>query len=757
MGKTIQNDLAEQLRLQKESLSTLLNHMPAMTFTKDVETGVYLACNQAFAEYAHKETPEGVAGLTDYEIFDHSIAAHFVDDDQKALSMDKPYVFYEDVADAVGNPRQFQTTKLKFHDENGRLCLLGMSMDVTEMERVKKEREKAEAAYQEAYIRFSALNNNLIVLYLIDPETDQYSELISSSNFEKLQIEKQGENFFSMVDEKSLQMVHPDDQELFHSQVTKENIIGVIEQDGMFMLDFRMLRDGIPCYVRLKASQFESNGKATVIIGLLDEDSQIRREKKIVDDLSAARRLAIIDALTGVKNKYAYSEAEKRMDQRISEGAVSEFSVAVFDVNDLKQVNDSHGHDIGDACIKDACKLICTCFKHSPVFRIGGDEFAAILEGEDYAAQDELLERFEKQVLVNLNNDRTVVAFGCSRFRPQQDAGIRMVFERADAMMYKEKMLLKSLGAAAADDEAAESEHGPGFDEISTINVRRHILIVDDIDSNREVLGEFLSNDYDIIYAADGLEAMEVLRSHKDKIALVILDLYMPRMSGREVMTQMQVDEELMFIPVIFISVDPDAELDCLKIGAMDFIPKPYPDIEIIRARISKCIELAENRDLIRRTQRDKLTGLYNIDYFLRYVYRYDQHYNTAAFDAVVCNVNNFHSLNEQYGRQFGDLVLRSIGIGISKIARKTGGIGCRRETDTFLLYCPHQDDYEQHLKQFMENLFFEEETAGKVTMRFGIYANAQMEPDIEARFLRAKIAADGVADDPLKFYGVYE
>ena len=114
--------------------ATLLNHLPALTFSKEAATGKYIACNQAFAEYANKTTPEGVIGLTDFEIFDPVTAAHFVEDDKKTLSMEVPYVFYEDVPDASGTViRHLQTTKQRFTDESGRLCTLGICTDVTEM------------------------------------------------------------------------------------------------------------------------------------------------------------------------------------------------------------------------------------------------------------------------------------------------------------------------------------------------------------------------------------------------------------------------------------------------------------------------------------------------------------------------------------------------------------------------------------------------------------------------------------------------
>lgn len=132
------------------SVTSLLSNMPAMSFSKDAETGKYLACNQPFAEYAGKNSPQEVIGLTDFEIFDQQTARHFVEDDQKALSMDEPYVFFEDVPDAGGvEIRNLQTTKIKFTDNSGRLCTLGMCIDVTEMTRIKTAEATSIARQQE--------------------------------------------------------------------------------------------------------------------------------------------------------------------------------------------------------------------------------------------------------------------------------------------------------------------------------------------------------------------------------------------------------------------------------------------------------------------------------------------------------------------------------------------------------------------------------------------------------------------------------
>ena len=131
------------------SVTSLLTNMPAMSFSKDAETGRYLACNQPFAEYAHRKSPDEVVGLTDHDIFDKETADHFVEDDRKTIEMDEPYIFFEDVPDAKGVVRNLQTTKMKFTDANGKLCTLGMCVDVTEMTQIKQAETEARIKQQE--------------------------------------------------------------------------------------------------------------------------------------------------------------------------------------------------------------------------------------------------------------------------------------------------------------------------------------------------------------------------------------------------------------------------------------------------------------------------------------------------------------------------------------------------------------------------------------------------------------------------------
>ena len=118
--------------------------------------------------------------------------------------------------------------------------------------------------------------------------------------------------------------------------------------------------------------------------------------------------------------------------------------------------------------------------------------------------------------------------------------------------------------------------------------------------------------------------------------------------------------------------------------------------------------------------------------------------------------MNHFHSAVKQYGRHFGDHVLRTVGDSIRKLARETGGISCRQDDDTFLLYCPHLDDYETLIRAFVSGILADEDIRDRVDLKFGIYADAQHEPDLDERFLRADLAARKVKNDPERLFAFY-
>ena len=424
----------------KQSLTALMNNIPGMSFSKDSETGVYLACNQAFAEYAHKKNPEGVVGLTDAEIFDAETAAHFTADDRIALSMDGPYVFVEDVPDAAGNPKHIQTTKLKFIDGQGRVCLLGLCQDMTEQ---MMQRQEAERLQEEriAYSRINALTGDVLCLYIIDPEDGSYREYSTTPGIEEVALPKTGPDFFGVAREYGRRLIYPDDLDRFLSLFTMENALAELEHSAIYSLRSRLILNGKPRYVRFKFALLDEKEGRRMIFGIHDIDAVVRQEQEYAKSLAQAQTKASVDALTGVRNRHAFLEAEEDIDRQIEQRLAPHFAIVMFDVNGLKTVNDTKGHAAGDELIREACKVICDIFDHSPVFRLGGDEFAVIAQGRDYENIDELIGKVSDHNEEALGNGGAVVACGMARF--DDDDCTADVFARADHEMYENKARLK--------------------------------------------------------------------------------------------------------------------------------------------------------------------------------------------------------------------------------------------------------------------------------------------------------------------------
>ncbi|MBE6121114.1 MAG: EAL domain-containing protein [Erysipelotrichaceae bacterium] len=288
-------------------------------------------------------------------------------------------------------------------------------------------------------------------------------------------------------------------------------------------------------------------------------------------------------------------------------------------------------------------------------------------------------------------------------------------------------------------------------------NGKRQILVVDDELINRELLSYALQENYEVFCAEDGKSALEMIREKKDVLSCVLLDLMMPVMSGQDLLKLIKSDPEIRHLPVIVMTADQNSEVECLNLGATDFIPKPYPNQGVILARLRRTIELSEDRQIIQVTERDSLTGLYNREYFYRYAEQYDQYHMDTPMDAVVIDVNHFHMINERYGRAYGDQVLKRIGEKVREIVREDGGIVCRRQADTFLVYCPHRNDYETILKNASAGLSGEDESNNRVRLRIGIYADADKTIDIERRFDRAKLAADTIRSSFTRTIAVYD
>ena len=168
------------------------------------------------------------------------------------------------------------------------------------------------------------------------------------------------------------------------------------------------------------------------------------------DKAQRMQELANRDALTGIRNKTAYDNEIKRLQGKLEHGD-TKIGLAIADLNFLKKINDSCGHDKGNKTIRKLSELICAVFTHSPVFRVGGDEFVIILRGADYANCDELIGRFESAIN-EIAEDNTLepwekvsAAIGVAFYDESIDDDLNSVFRRADQMMYERKKKMKAV------------------------------------------------------------------------------------------------------------------------------------------------------------------------------------------------------------------------------------------------------------------------------------------------------------------------
>ena len=284
---------------------------------------------------------------------------------------------------------------------------------------------------------------------------------------------------------------------------------------------------------------------------------------------------------------------------------------------------------------------------------------------------------------------------------------------------------------------------------------KRLVLIVEDEYVNRELLKAYLENDYELLFAETGEAALETIHARSETLSLVLLDLILPDINGMEILRRIKQDAELTRIPIIVLTSDTQSEVESLNTGASDFISKPYPRHEVIIARIRRSIELSENRDLIRWTERDHITGLFNREYFYRYAEQYDLFHGDESTDALVLDVSHFHMINERFGKAYGDELLRRIGAELLRMARLYGGIVCRREADTFQVYCPHRTDYDILVQQITDTV--NTEMHGHIRIRLGVYAEVDKHLEIERRFDHAKDAADSIRNDFAASVAVYD
>ena len=295
-------------------------------------------------------------------------------------------------------------------------------------------------------------------VYYVDIESDNFIEFFHSKMLDELNLPEQGTDFFSFLREQARRVVHPDDIDYVLELINKKAIIKKITENNSSLMVCRFVLGGQIMHICHISIMCEDNKHVLGCIKNIENQYRAQEEQEML--LKSAERLARLDELTGAKNKNAYTEHVRMIDDTFrSREDVVPFAVVMCDINDLKLVNDSRGHSFGDEYIQKAGRLICNVYVNSAVYRVGGDEFVAILSGDDYEQREDLLNLLRIESRTNGRwRSGPVVACGMSVYDSEKDFCFNDVFERADADMYRNKKELKTVIAAENSPKTETSE-----------------------------------------------------------------------------------------------------------------------------------------------------------------------------------------------------------------------------------------------------------------------------------------------------------
>lgn len=227
---------------------------------------------------------------------------------------------------------------------------------------------------------------------------------------------------------------------------------------------------------------------------------------------------------------------------------------------------------------------------------------------------------------------------------------------------------------------------------------KQTVLIVEDNELNREVLRALLENDFDVLEAVDGEEGLEMLAQHYRTLAIVLLDVYMPRCDGFEFLQRKRLDSRYDSVPVIVTTASDALEDEhrCLELGANDFVIKPY-NADIIKNRIANMIHLRRSAAIVNQLTWDANTGLYNKEFFFRSVAQVFETNPQDEFDLVCSDIENFKALNDRYGELVCDQLLHDLAECLSNTIPDLVAAG-RIGGDTFAFLIAHQERGWEHV-----------------------------------------------------------
>lgn len=288
------------------------------------------------------------------------------------------------------------------------------------------------------------------------------------------------------------------------------------------------------------------------------------------------------------------------------------------------------------------------------------------------------------------------------------------------------------------------------------MTTQKRILIVEDNEINRALLREILAQKYTVLEAENGQEALAVLKEHKGKISLILLDIIMPVMDGYTFLSVVKADPVFSAVPII-VTTQSDSESDevaALAHGAADFVAKPYKP-QIILHRVASIIHLRETAAMINQFEYDRLTGLYSKEFFYQRVNETILQHSDKEYDIVCSDIENFKLINDIFGIPAGDRLLCGVADMYVKLVGENGICG-RFNADQFVCLLERPKTYTDELFVSAEKQLNELSNTKSVVLKWGIYSVIDKTISVEQMCDRAFLAAHSIKGQYGKHFAVY-
>ncbi len=277
--------------------------------------------------------------------------------------------------------------------------------------------------------------------------------------------------------------------------------------------------------------------------------------------------------------------------------------------------------------------------------------------------------------------------------------------------------------------------------------MNKNILVVDDTESNIDILLELLDDKYDVMVALDGESALEI--ANEERLDLILLDIMMPIMDGYEVCQKLKLNENTKDIPIIFITAktDEDSIEKAYSLGGSDYVIKPFRPKELL-AKVNREIQLKNYQEELKLlASTDPMTKLYNRRYFNEISKNIleQERENSSELSIMMMDIDKFKNVNDTYGHSIGDEVISFVADILRKFQRKSDVV-CRYGGEEFVMLLPNTSIKEalsvaQRVRKHIEESILDakENESFKITISIGIsQIDLLKETNIEASLNRA-------------------